>query len=423
MRWHVHGTDALTGQDVVLAFNYQDATQAVQAALRKRILVSHVTRANSRRLLFPLTAALSVVLVPLVIALYFQNISFQGRLARTTEEQSRLAETVAQAGNIVAEYRRSSPAQVLSMQEASDKVRALSDELTTARRRLTLTEQQLTTSHNQIEALERDTVNLPGMKSQLTATSNALAAAQSRITQLAGELVLRQRRIDELTALAALPAAPDPAVARVRELSRANQELAGEIDLLKSQLLIAAARSTSPGASDPDGELSAATGPASFPPTTPSGAPMRWALRTNYDAARDLLFLQFDKETFATTPTPDGAAITTGSRPANAATLRIVHDKNKDRIYSALLTLALAPDTPREKLGENLKLASLFLKTFAPSLRDPEGLLANASAQFATRDPGDRQLLLGDDYRLTLWNTKAGTLALRVESPRQDMEE
>src|ERR1700753_3862800 len=64
MRWHVHGTDATTGHDVVLAMDQQEATQAVQAAIAKRILVSHVTRdagEGLRRMLLPLTSVALVV--------------------------------------------------------------------------------------------------------------------------------------------------------------------------------------------------------------------------------------------------------------------------------------------------------------------------------------------------------------------------
>src|ERR1044071_3302063 len=113
MRWHVYGTDATTGQDIVLALDEQKATQAVQAAIAKRILVSHVTREAGeglRRSLLPFACAALVVLVPLCIAVYVQNITIRSQLAQAVGEQTRLAQSVAQAESLTSQLRQANAA-------------------------------------------------------------------------------------------------------------------------------------------------------------------------------------------------------------------------------------------------------------------------------------------------------------------------
>ena len=110
MRWHVHGTDATTGQDLVLALDEQEATQAVQSAIARRILVSHVTRdagEGLRRMLLPVACMAIVVLVPVCIAFYAQNLAIRAQLSQAVIEQSRLAQSIAQAEALVNQLRLS----------------------------------------------------------------------------------------------------------------------------------------------------------------------------------------------------------------------------------------------------------------------------------------------------------------------------
>ena len=110
MRWNVYGTDASTGQDVTLAVEETQATYAVQTALSKRILVTHVTpesRRRIQRILAPLVCAAAVVAVPLVAGLYASNESLRGNLQQTQSERGRLADSLSQAQGTLGELRKS----------------------------------------------------------------------------------------------------------------------------------------------------------------------------------------------------------------------------------------------------------------------------------------------------------------------------
>ena len=117
------------------------------------------------------------------------------------------------------------------------------------------------------------------------------------------------------------------------------------------------------------------------------------------------------------TPLPDGTFISSTADPGNAATIRFVHDRAKERVYSATLSLSLAPDAPQEKLAENAALAALFAKTFAPTFKEPETSLPAVAVQLAAADSTRRMVLLGDDYKLTIWNQGQGQFNFKIESP------
>src|SRR6478672_7314158 len=114
MRWHVYGTDVGTGQDVVLGLDEDEATHAVQTAMAKRILVSHVTREAGeglRRTLLPFACAALVVMIPICIALYVQNLTIRERLRQAVGEQTHLAQTAAQAESLAAQIRQNAATQ------------------------------------------------------------------------------------------------------------------------------------------------------------------------------------------------------------------------------------------------------------------------------------------------------------------------
>jgi hypothetical protein len=209
MRWHVHGTDAATGQDLVLAVNEEEAAHAVQSAMARRILVSHVTRDAGdrlRRLLVPLAAAVVVVILPLCVGLYVLNTSVRAKLAQAVTEQARLAQAVAQAEAIAADVRQAGPGGMPAA-EAAARVRELAEQLAAARTKASQSEQQLAATYQQMNMLERAANQLPQVQAQLASADGARRAAEARAGRLADDLALEQRRLKEL---AAGPRPPPP---------------------------------------------------------------------------------------------------------------------------------------------------------------------------------------------------------------------
>ena len=131
--------------------------------------------------------------------------------------------------------------------------------------------------------------------------------------------------------------------------------------------------------------------------------------------------MNFDKETFRTMPGVDGAVASFGAAPANAVTLKIVHDERRDRVYTGVLTVPM--ESPRDKAAENAAMAAKFLRVFAPSCDKPEAVISASVGQINGKGPGERFVKLGEDYKLTVWNSGPGEVAFKVESPRADMGE
>jgi hypothetical protein len=411
MRWHVYGTDTGTGRDVVLGLDEDEATHAVQAAMSKRILVSHVTQEAGeglRRTLMPFACAALVVMIPICIAVYVQNINIRERLRAAVDEQTRLAQTAAQAETLAASIRlgaATQPGASATPADADDlaqKVAELTAMLASARDRIKQVEDRSSTDSQRRSELERIAMEMPVIQQRLQDQKDAFQKAQAEAARLAGENAMQRRRINELANT------PDPAVAKLHQAEAANKELAAQVDLLKSQLLVAAATTPAPATTVPD------TAPA-LP------QPARWALRVDFDAASEFLRLNFDKDTFRTTPTTDGTLASFGAAPQNALTLRILHNGQKDRVYSGLLTAPV--ESPRDKASENAALTAKFLRTFAPSCDKPEQIIAAAVAQVAGKGPNERWVKLGDDYKLTVWNSSPGELTFKIESPRAELED
>src|SRR5579884_728168 len=101
VRWQVHGTDVATGQRMTLALDEPEATHAVQAALSKRIIVSHVTRESLRRALLPITCAAIVVLSLVCAGLYWHTRMAGAELELAMREQAKTADALTQAENVV----------------------------------------------------------------------------------------------------------------------------------------------------------------------------------------------------------------------------------------------------------------------------------------------------------------------------------
>jgi hypothetical protein len=417
MRWHVYGTDAGTGQDVVLALDEQEATHAVQTAIAKRILVSPVTREvgeGLRRRLVPLAFAMLAVLAPLCAAVYLQNMSIRSRLDQAVSEQKRLAQIAAQAESLASQIRQGAPpvnpGKPLS-EETSQQMVQLVEQLASARSRASQSEQQLSATYQQMRQLEQLAREVPQLRTRLQSESDALQHSASEVLRLGRENALQRRRMEELTSL---PPTPDPIVRKLAQAEAANKELAGQVDLLKSQLLVAAASSTAPAAPEPE-------------VATVAAAPARWAMRTGFETASEYLRIHFDKDTFRTVALSDGVIASSAAKPSNAATFRLLHDAAKERVFTGTLTVSLAPDGPRDKLAENQALVLQFLRTFAPSVDKPEDLMAAALAHITPKagglpGPGERWVLLADDCKLSVWHKGNGEYAFRAESPRGDLD-
>jgi hypothetical protein len=372
LRWNVHGTDVMTGQRVMLAVEEREATHAVQAALSKRIVVSHVTREGVRRALFPLACA-GVVVLAGTCAWFMQR---EGA-ARAELAAVRTAELVKPAAAL--------PEVVAANTE---------QQKTEAKAALATLSERLEAAEEQAKRLEIEAGKFKREQEQAT---EALAS-QSRVTQADEE------RAAEANARAAL------AQSHLESLTQANKQLGGEIDALKSQLLTSAAKPLA----EARAEQSAVVDPGTD--ASPRSAPMRWALRAGYDVASDFVAMHFEKDSMQTEPLGDGTVAWSGTAAANAATVRVTHDQEKRRVYAAMLTVSLAADAPKEKLAENLQLVAAFLHAFAPGIKDAEARANRLVAQLANKDSSEQSVLVGGDTRITVWNNGTGLYSWRAES-------
>jgi len=383
LRWHVYGTDVATGQPVTLAVDEAHATDAVQTALSKRIIVSHVTRESLRRVLLPFSCAAVVVLTPLCAGLYWYGQNLRQELRSAEAEQTHLAASLSESEAMIHDLK------------AAGAVLPDNRALTAAMARAAAAETKLEEANLQIAASRN-----------LSARVEADDGAVVSLRQHVAELESRQKQDLQTAVDAALAGSRS----RITALQSANKDLAGQIEILKSQLLVAAAKSTPVAEATPVEESAPA-----LPAVT------RWAMRTDFDAASDFMALHFDKETLKTQTQSDGTLLWSGISVANASTLRIVHDGAKRRVYSVTLTVSLAPDAPKTKLDENVALIAQTLKTFAPAMKDTESRIARITAQLADKDAAERAVLLTDDAKITVWNNRTGVFTWRIESPGNDV--
>jgi hypothetical protein len=396
LRWHVHGTDVATGQPVTLAVNETHATDAVQTALSKRIVVSHVTRQRLRRVVFPFTCAAVVVLAPLCAGLYWYEQNLRQQLRSAESEQTRLTASLSEAEAMINNLKATGSA----LPDNHTLTTAIAH-AAAAEKKLEEANLQIAANHDLTARVEADNIAVTSLRRHVadlesqqkqdlqTAVDAALAGSQNRITALQSENKDLASRIGGLTGQIG--------------------SLTGQIDALKSQLLVAAAKSTPIAEPKPEEESAPA-----LPAVT------RWAMRTDFDAASDFMALHFDKETLKTQPQPDGTLLWSGLSVANASTLRILHDSAKHRVYSVTLTVSLAPDAPKSKLDENLALVTQTLKTFAPATKDPAAHIARITAELADKDATQRTILLTDDAKITVWNNRTGEFTWCIESPGND---
>lgn len=390
MRWHVHGTDAATGAPVVLGVNEPEAAHAVQVALSKRILVSRVVRggwwgllnnASLRRATLPLLAAAVVVLLPVAGALYYGQQALRQALHGAHAEQAQLAVSLRDAEAML----RTSQTRLVQLEAGDGRTQQWAGEVATTRQQLAQREEQLAAARKKLDG------------------------AQGRIKTLDG-LVAEQR-----TKLAGLEEAPKKAAAaeaRAVKSEAQNRALAGQMDVLKAQLLELAAHSTPEAKSAPEAT-------AEIP-----SAPRPWGLRTGYDAASDFAALHFGKDSVQTSSAGGGAGglvTVTATSPENACTFVMKTDRR--RVFSATLKVSFAAGAPPEKVIQNGQVLAGFSATFAPGWKDTGAALGAAMKALADKDTDQRIVLLGEDYKATVWNNKLGLYSVRIESPREMLEE
>ncbi len=402
MRWQIQGTDSLTGQAVELALEEADASAAVRTAHDRHIVVEKITRSRGGlRWLFGFSGWILFFATLLTGAwFFFQYRMEHDRVQQALVEQSRFAHALSAAEHLTAELRRSDNLGVVD----SEKARQLAEELSAARSRMSLSEKQLSAAHQQLEKLERAATSVPALESQVAALQVRAGAAEAHAkdadaiaTRLATEMLMKNRRIEQLQI--ALEA-PSPAVARAQELEKQNRQLAEQIELLKGEMLVLAATSRPAEATE-----------ASPPP------PQRTALALPYEAARDFLLLAIDHTTLATRST-DEFVTTYGSKPENAVTIQFTHSTNRDRVFSAELSLSLAPDAPKDKLAQNTKVVADFLRLAAPNLKDIESIGPSVAASLARQNASRQLSFNAPECTLTVHNDGMGTYTFHVEPVR-----
>ena len=273
------------------------------------------------------------------------------------------------------------------------------EELGAAKRHVAITERELALMRVQVSDLRKIVTASAGLQGDLLAAKDKLVSSQKRVGQLEVQLKTESQRVKELEG---------------QEL--ANKELAGTVEQLKEQAVMLAVQSEVLGrGAKPTLEL---------PEPRTEGGTMggQWALPIRCDRAMDFMVSQFSHESVVATRGGDGTIITTAVLPENAATMRVVHDTEKQRVYSATLTLSLAADSPRVKRTENLQLIHAFIKTIAPSSDETQEWIADVVKKLAGKDSAERVMRVGPNYKLTVWNNKMGMYTWRIESPRGEVE-
>src|SRR4051794_34550933 len=110
MRWHVHCTDAVSGEEVDLAANEPQAEDAIKSATKRRIGVGRLTadRSTSVRRIGIILGCLAITGLAVTCGIFFsENRGLRGTLDQAISEQSRLAQSVTLAEKTVSEIRAS----------------------------------------------------------------------------------------------------------------------------------------------------------------------------------------------------------------------------------------------------------------------------------------------------------------------------
>jgi hypothetical protein len=379
---------------MVLAMEAAAPEAAVQAAMGKGMVVTRVTRRARSGIAMVLAGVCcaAILLGAGCAILYWRHRTVRSELLEAMAENGRLAGALADTGEIVTRLEHRT--QVLE-QAQGGAARSLVDQLDAARAQLAVSEKELTVARGRMDGLEK-------IASGAGRARQDLATVQARAADLEGQLQTQRRRVQEL----------ETSSAAAEKIKSANRDLAAQVDLLKSQLLEQAAKS------DAVPMLAQPVEPAIVPERHP-----RWAIGTSYDATSDFIALHFDKDAAATVPGNEGVAITTSALTANAATIRVVHDTQRQRVYAVTLSLSFAADAPKKKLAENQQLVADFVRAFAPGFTAPDGWLSGAVRALTDKGAGERMIRIGEDFKLTVWNNGGGVYLWKIESPREDQED
>ena len=407
MRWHVHGTDSVSGEDVELVVPCQEADQAVKIAIDKQIVVSHVTVDAKHSFRPVVTAFLFLTVIALAgvgIGQYVHNQGTRIKLDQAIKEQSRLAQSLVVAEDAAAEIRANGNL----AEAAAQQMAKLANDLTAARSRMSLTEQQLSAAHRHMDELALAAARVTEVEAQVAALGMQLSAARGQLkeseriaTQLRMELALQARRAEQL---AKLPPPVNPAAEKLAKLEDANRALTAELAALREQLLVTVAKANAPAAPEVQEE------------DPPAHTSLPWALRVSYDGARNFMSLNTESSSVVTRPAQEGLLSTASVLTENALRLRFVHDREKERVYSATLTLSLAIDAPKDKVAANMKFIGDFLREFVPGIKDADALAAAAVAQQAGLGEDRRALFMVQDCKVTAWNNKSGLYTFHIET-------
>ncbi len=401
MLWHVHGTDASTGQPVILSVENSAPTQAVQTALGKRILVSRVVRATGlaawfdrttlHNALLPLLAAAVALLAPLCYGLYTMNQIERARSA---------ALAIQPAPSLAPLTATSLPAPTLPAPElAAQRQRAA-----TLQSQLDSLQLEILHARARIADLEPAAARAPALQSDLDSARKKLQQAPSASTDLTRQIAAQKQRLADLQNRAAKTL---PLVDTQQKLLAANAQLTAQIDLLKTQLLELAAQ---PAPDSSHASLTPVTAPADI-----------WALSIPRDTALDFVSLHFGKEAFTRPTTATGIRTLKALHPQNACAVALKIDAT--RIYLAALSVSLAPEAPPEKIAENTQLLAAFAHTFAPEWKNPDEWLLASIKSLAAKKSAERLLLLGNQFQATLSHDDLHQFTLRIESPRSSLED
>ena len=91
MRWHVQGTDAITGEAVELSVNEPQAEDAIRSAIKRRILVEAIQGERNyawRRLMKPVAVVSFLALVMVCGGLILQNLEYRSNLDRLSQSMA-----------------------------------------------------------------------------------------------------------------------------------------------------------------------------------------------------------------------------------------------------------------------------------------------------------------------------------------------
>jgi hypothetical protein len=482
MLWYIRGTDADHDLPVELLIHAADAPSAIQTAMRRGIVVSHIRRQGIIRYKSLILLVLCAVLGAGCWWTYAQNGDLRQKLDQTLVEQNRMADSVAAAERTVANLKASG---TLEKNSATQ----LAGELAAARSRMSLSEQQLASSQQRMTDLENAAKLAGELDIEVRTLKPKLQAATEEVGRLRTETAMQARRIEELQTPP--KPLPDKSLERVAELEKTLAEMrqtaaaelekaaaelqkeraaqeeeskaqAVEIEKLKKELLALVKEGTAPvltmtgmggtgeeagghggavageeqggakgapGAAqgsargtlgEPKGSAGGAQG-ETFGGEAPAVGNRRF-LDVNFDKAHDFVVLHTDPDSLAVTnaTVPAGSDLVfSGAAASHAVRLKMEHDRAKAKVFGATLEVSLAADAPKEVLAENKVLMGEFVRVFAGDVKVPEEVAAGA-AKLATSDATRQMVFLGEASKVTLWNGGGGVYVVRVEAKKND---